>query len=180
MTFFEFSGRGFRLNSEGKTPLNYDVMRQNVLEEIQQPQKQPRQAQVVKTHQIVRDAKTYPSLRRSSLMPNHYLARLISTPPDRLKQEERNLLHIWKNAIYEDVICTTQKTYDWLLMFKDKQDMPNLLRALRRRDLPTIAQAVQSSPRFYTLCENCGLFDVEPLLWDMVRPERQEAQAGRL
>ena len=34
-------------------------MRQNVLEEIQQPQKQPRQTQVVKTHQIVRDAKTY-------------------------------------------------------------------------------------------------------------------------
>ena len=51
--------RGFRLNSEGKTQLNYDVMRQNVLEEIQQPQKQPRQTQVVKTHHIVRDAKTY-------------------------------------------------------------------------------------------------------------------------
>ena len=51
--------RGFRLNSEGKTQLNYDVMRQNVLEEIQQPQKQPRHTQVVKTHQIVRDAKTY-------------------------------------------------------------------------------------------------------------------------
>ena len=115
-------------------------------------------------------------------MPNHYLARLVSTPPDRLKQEERDLLHTWKNALYEDVIHTTQKTYDWLLMFKDKQNMymPNLLRALRRRDLPTIAQAVQSSPRFYTLCENCGLFDVEPLLWDMVRHDRQEAQAGRL
>ena len=51
--------RGFRLNSEGKTQLNYDVMRQNVLDEIQKPQKDPRQTQVVKTHQIVRDAKTY-------------------------------------------------------------------------------------------------------------------------
>ena len=51
--------RGFRLNSEGKTQLNYDVMRQNVLDEIQHPQKEPRQTQVVKTHQIVRDAKTY-------------------------------------------------------------------------------------------------------------------------
>ena len=50
---------GFRLNSEGKTQLNYDVMRQNVLDEIQKPQKDPRQTQVVKTHQIVRDAKTY-------------------------------------------------------------------------------------------------------------------------
>jgi len=35
--------RGFRLNSEGKTQLNYDVMHQNVLDEIQQPQKEPRQ-----------------------------------------------------------------------------------------------------------------------------------------
>ena len=155
-------------------------MRQNVLDEIQQPQNQPRQTQVVKTHPIVRDAQTYPALQISSPMPNHYLARLVSTPPDQLKPEERNLLHTWKNAIYDDVIRTTQKTYDWLLMFKDKQNMPNLLRALRRRDLPTIAQAVQSSPRFYTLCENCDLFDVEPDLWDMVRPDQQEAQAGRL
>ena len=51
--------RGFRLNSEGKTQLNYDVMRKNVLDEIQHPQNQPRQTQVVKTHQIVRDDKTY-------------------------------------------------------------------------------------------------------------------------
>ena len=51
--------RGFRLNNEGKTQLNYDVMRQNVLEQIQKPQKEPRQTQVIKTHQIVRDAKTY-------------------------------------------------------------------------------------------------------------------------
>ena len=51
--------RGFRLNSEGKSQLNYDVMRQNVLDEIQHPQKELRQTQVVKTHQIVRDAKTY-------------------------------------------------------------------------------------------------------------------------
>ena len=51
--------RGFRLNSEGKTQLNYDVMRQNVLDEIQKPQKKPLQTQVVNTHQIVRDAKTY-------------------------------------------------------------------------------------------------------------------------
>jgi len=51
--------RGFRLNSEGKTQLNYDVMRQNVLDEIQKPQKELRKTQDVKTHQIVRDAKTY-------------------------------------------------------------------------------------------------------------------------
>ena len=51
--------RGFRLNSEGKSQLNYHVMRQNVLDEIQKPQKEPRQTQVVKTHQIVRDPNTY-------------------------------------------------------------------------------------------------------------------------
>ena len=51
--------RGFRLNTEGKSQLNYNVMRQNVLDEIQKPQKEPRQTQVIKTHQIVRDAKTY-------------------------------------------------------------------------------------------------------------------------
>jgi len=31
--------RGFRLNSKGKTQLNYDVMRQNVLDEIQKPKR---------------------------------------------------------------------------------------------------------------------------------------------
>ena len=51
--------RGFRMNSEGKTQLNYDFTRRNVLDEIQHPQKEPRQTQVVKTYQIVRDAKTY-------------------------------------------------------------------------------------------------------------------------
>jgi len=51
--------RGFRLNSEGKTQLNYHIMRQNVLDEIQKPLLKPRQTQVIKTYQIVRDPKTY-------------------------------------------------------------------------------------------------------------------------
>ena len=51
--------RGFRLNSEGKTQLNYNVMRQNVLDEIQKPLLKPRQTTVNKTYQIVRDPKTY-------------------------------------------------------------------------------------------------------------------------
>ena len=51
--------RGFRLNSEGKTQLNYNVMRQNVLDEIQQPLLKPRQIQVINTHHIVRDPQTY-------------------------------------------------------------------------------------------------------------------------
>ena len=32
--------RGFRLNSEGKAQLNYDIMRENVLSEIRDPQNQ--------------------------------------------------------------------------------------------------------------------------------------------
>ena len=65
--------RGFRLNSEGKTQLNYNVMRQNVLDEIQKPLNKPRQTQVIKTHQIVRDPKTYqlytfPDYRRYQLV----------------------------------------------------------------------------------------------------------------
>ena len=51
--------RGFRLNSEGHAQLNYDVMRQNVLDEIQNPLLKPRQTQIIKTHQIVRDPKHY-------------------------------------------------------------------------------------------------------------------------
>ena len=51
--------RGFRLNSEGKTQLNYNIMRQNVLDEIQKPLLKPRQTSVYKTYQIVWDPKTY-------------------------------------------------------------------------------------------------------------------------
>ena len=51
--------RGFRLNTEGKTQLNYDVRRQNVLDEIQKPLQKPRQTQVHKTHQIVHDPQHY-------------------------------------------------------------------------------------------------------------------------
>ena len=46
-------------------------MRQNVLDEIQKPQKEPRQTQVVKTYRIVRDTKTYdlfPDYKRYQLV----------------------------------------------------------------------------------------------------------------
>ena len=51
--------RGFRLNSEGKSQLNYQVMKKNVLDEIEKPLLNPRQTQVINTHQIVRDPQTY-------------------------------------------------------------------------------------------------------------------------
>ena len=51
--------RGFRLNSEGKTQLNYDVMRQDVKDEIERPLPKPRQNQVINSHQIVRNPTNY-------------------------------------------------------------------------------------------------------------------------
>ena len=65
--------RGFRLNSEGKTQLNYNIMRQNVLDEIQKPLLRPRQTQVVKSYQIVRDPQhyqlyTFPEYKRYQLV----------------------------------------------------------------------------------------------------------------
>ena len=51
------------------------VMRQNVLDEIQKPLDKPGQRQVIKTHQIVRDARnyelyTYPEYKRYQLVFN--------------------------------------------------------------------------------------------------------------
>ena len=74
MTLFEFQDVGSVSTARAKTQLNYDVMRQNVLEEIHQPQKQPRQTHVVKTHQIVRDAKTH-DLFTFQTYPYRYQAR---------------------------------------------------------------------------------------------------------
>ena len=58
--------RGFRLNSEGKTQLNYDVMRQNVKDEIERPLLKPRQTQVINSHHIVRDPNTYETVHVST------------------------------------------------------------------------------------------------------------------
>jgi len=98
--------RGFRLNSEGKTQLNYDVMRRNVLDEIQKPQKKPRQTQVNKTHQIVRDPRhtisspfTSPSFTNWCTTRQSWIPRpsrptcTVTEPPAkiRLKNENRTL-----------------------------------------------------------------------------------------
>ena len=109
-------------------------------------------------------------------MSNQYLVQLAATPPDHLNQEERELLHQWKKEIYDDVIRSVKNIPD--LLFKDhRQDLQKVLRALTRRDLPGIMQAVQKSPRFYDICENSGLLHAEPQLWEMVC---DEIEAGRL
>ena len=108
-------------------------------------------------------------------MPNQYLLQLATTPRNQLRDDERELLLTWKKAIYDDLLRTVKNVPD--LLFKDhRQDLPKLLRALTRRDLSGIMQAVQTSPRFHAICENTGLFDVEPPLWDMVCDEIQAGQ----
>jgi len=89
---------GFRLNSEGKTQFNYDVMR-HVLDEIQKPQKEPRQTQVVKTYQIVCDAKTYdlntlPDYKRYQLVyDKSHRSQYLSNLPLRIPS---NIVVYWK------------------------------------------------------------------------------------
>ena len=51
--------RGFSLNAEGKAQLNYQVLRQNTLDELTDPRDQPRVTQVTQTHSIHRNAKQY-------------------------------------------------------------------------------------------------------------------------
>ena len=56
----EWKMRGISLNSEGTRQLNYAVLRQNVLDDIQQPlESGVRQTNVEKPYHIVRDAKQY-------------------------------------------------------------------------------------------------------------------------
>lgn len=51
--------RGFSLTSEGLAHLNYEVLRQNTLDEIQKPREKPRRTSVPMTHQVGRNSKEY-------------------------------------------------------------------------------------------------------------------------
>ena len=51
--------RGFSLNFEGQTQLNYQVLKQNTLAEIQDPQDQPRTTPVLQSHAIQREPHQY-------------------------------------------------------------------------------------------------------------------------
>jgi len=51
--------KGFSLNSEGSTQMNYQLMRDFILSEVERPQEEPRMKQIMKSHQIVRDPKNY-------------------------------------------------------------------------------------------------------------------------
>ena len=51
--------RGISLNSEGIKQLNYQVLRQNVLDKIQRPLEKMRQTDIYKPYHIVRNSKDY-------------------------------------------------------------------------------------------------------------------------
>lgn len=51
--------RGFSLNAEEKAQLNYQVLRQNTLEELTDPLEEPRTRPVTQTHSIQRDPKEH-------------------------------------------------------------------------------------------------------------------------
>ena len=84
----------------------------------------------------------------------------------QLKRERREAKNARKKAIYEEILDILQNMHEWY--FKDTISLTLALQALRRQDLDGIAQAAQTSSEFYDLCENCGLFTVEPSLWTMV------------
>ena len=51
--------RGICLNSEGSKQLNYQVLRQNVVDEFQRPLEKTRQTDIYKPYHIVRNSKEY-------------------------------------------------------------------------------------------------------------------------
>ena len=50
--------RGFSLNARGQEQLNFDILKRNVLDELQHPQAQPRSIPIFNPHKIVRDETT--------------------------------------------------------------------------------------------------------------------------
>ena len=137
---------GFRLNSEGKTQLIYDVMRQNVLDEIQSlkrshANKKHQNSPVPQRRQNLRSLhlsrlQVLPTgvrqeshrsqqlsnlpLRIPSKMPRNYLIRLANTPPDQLTDQERDELNMMKTNIFEETIQQVRKLF--LECFQDVQE----------------------------------------------------------
>ena len=65
--------RGFSLNCQGAAQLNYQVLRQNVLDELHTPLAEPRTTRVTQSHTIQRQAKDYTLHTR----PTHKDYRLV-------------------------------------------------------------------------------------------------------
>ena len=88
--------RGFRLNSEGKTQFNYHVMRQNVLDEIQHPQKEPRQSQVVKI--IIRSSET-PKPTISTPFPTTSVTKWCTTRESSIPVPSKTYTYGYQEAV---------------------------------------------------------------------------------
>ncbi|XP_068720877.1 uncharacterized protein [Montipora capricornis] len=71
--YVECKVRGFSLNVEGMTQLNYEVLRQNTLDELHRPLDRPRTTRVTQSHTIQRNAKTY----TLETQPSHKDYRLV-------------------------------------------------------------------------------------------------------
>ena len=67
--------RGFSLNVQGQEQLNYEILRDNTLAELERPLAAPRTTRVTQSHTIARDAKDYALHTRSS----HKDYRLVSS-----------------------------------------------------------------------------------------------------
>ena len=50
--------RGFTLNTHGQEQLNFDLLKQNVIDEVTEPEEDPREIRVHNPHKIKRDANT--------------------------------------------------------------------------------------------------------------------------
>ena len=95
--------------------------------------------------------------------------KTVSISPEQfnqLKREQREARNAREKAIYEEILLILQNMHEWI--FRDTISLTLALRAVRRRDLDGIAKAAQTSSEFYDLCENCGLFTIEPSLWEKV------------
>jgi len=88
--------RGFRLNSEGKTQFNYHVMRQNVLDEIQHPHKEPRQSQVVKI--IIRSSET-PKPTISTPFPTTSVTKWCTTRESSIPVPSKTYTYGYQEAV---------------------------------------------------------------------------------
>ena len=92
--------RGFRLNSEGHAQLNYDVMRQNVLDEITEP---PPETQTNPNHQNT------PDRPGSQALPTVHLPR-VQTVSVGLRQESGRSCHLPDLPLWLPVKTSTRSS----------------------------------------------------------------------
>ena len=81
-------------------------------------------------------------------------------------REQREARNAREKAIYEEILLILQNMHEWI--FSDTISLALALRAVRSRDLDGIVKVAQTSEEFCDLCERCGLFTIEPSLWEKI------------